>query len=55
VAFYVNGGLSCVSPFAPYSCTWTVPNRSGVTYALRAEATDAAGNVSSSTVTVTSR
>jgi hypothetical protein len=55
VAFFVNGVLSCVSPFAPYSCTWTVPNRSGTTHTLRAEATDAAGNVSSSSVTVTSR
>jgi hypothetical protein len=55
VAFFVNGTLRCVSPFAPYSCAWTVPNTSRVTYTLRAEATDAAGNLSSSTVTVTSR
>jgi hypothetical protein len=55
VAFFVNDTLRCVSPFAPYSCAWTVPNTSRVTYTLRAEATDAAGNVSSSTVTVTSR
>jgi hypothetical protein len=54
VAFFVNGALSCVSPFAPYSCAWTAPNRTG-THTLRAEATDGAGNVSSSTVTVTSR
>ena len=55
VAFFVNDALRCVSPFAPYSCAWTVPNSSRVRYTLRAEATDAAGNVSSSTVTVTSR
>jgi Bacterial Ig domain len=55
VAFFVNDTLRCVSPFAPYSCAWTVPNTSRVTYTLRAEATDTAGNVSSSTVTVTSR
>ncbi len=54
VAFLVNGALTCVSPFAPYACAWTVPNRTG-THSLRAEATDGAGNVSSSTVTVTSR
>jgi hypothetical protein len=54
VAFTVNGVLTCVSPFAPYACTWTVPNRTG-THTLRAEATDAAGNVSSSSVTVASR
>jgi hypothetical protein len=55
VAFTVNGALRCVSPFTPYSCAWTVPNRSGVAHILRAEATDGAGNVSSSSVTVTSR
>jgi Bacterial Ig domain len=55
VAFFVNDALRCVSPFAPYSCAWTVPNTSRVPYALRAEATDAHGNVASSTVTVTSR
>jgi hypothetical protein len=55
VAFLVNGALQGVSPFAPYSCAWTVPNTSRVPYTLRAEATDANGNVASSTVTVTSR
>jgi Big-like domain-containing protein len=55
VAFFVNDTLRCVSPFAPYACAWTVPNTSRVTYTLRAEATDAEGDVSSSTVTVTSR
>jgi Bacterial Ig domain len=55
VAFFVNDTLRCVSPFAPYACAWTVPNTARVSYTLRAEATDARGNVSSSTVTVTSR
>jgi hypothetical protein len=54
VAFFVNGTLRCVTPFAPYTCAWTVPSTSG-THTLRAEATDGAGNVSSSVVTVTSR
>jgi Bacterial Ig domain len=55
VAFSVNGALACLSPFAPYACTWTVPDRSGTAYTLKVEATDGAGNVSSSTVTVASR
>jgi hypothetical protein len=55
VAFFVDDALRCVSPFAPYSCAWTVPNTSRVRYTLRAEATDAHGNTASSTVTVTSR
>jgi Bacterial Ig domain len=55
VAFFVDDALRCVSPLAPYSCAWTVPNTSRVRYTLRAEATDGAGNRSSSTVTVTSR
>jgi len=54
VAFFVNDVLRCVSPFAPYACAWTVPNTTG-THTLRAEATDGAGNVSSSVVTVRSR
>jgi Bacterial Ig domain len=54
VAFFVNGTLRCVSPFAPYTCAWTVPNTSG-SHTLKAEATDGAGNVSSSVVTITSR
>ena len=29
VAFFVNNELRCVSPFAPYSCAWTVPNTAG--------------------------
>jgi len=55
VAFFVDGSLRCVSPFAPYTCAWTVPNRAGVRYTLSAEATDGAGNRSSSSVTVTAR
>jgi Bacterial Ig domain len=54
VAFFVNDVLRCVSPFVPYTCTWTVPNTTG-THTLRAEATDGAGNVSPSVVTVRSR
>ena len=55
VAFYVNGVLTCVSPFAPYSCNWTVPSTPGATYTLQARAFDTSSNASTSSVTVTSR
>jgi hypothetical protein len=55
VAFYVNGVLTCVSPFAPYSCTWTVPNQSGVTYTIQARAFDTSSNTSLTSVQVSSR
>jgi hypothetical protein len=53
VAFLVNGALVCVTPFAPYSCSWIVPSKVGVTYTIEARAFDTASNVSSSTVRVT--
>jgi hypothetical protein len=55
VAFYVNGALTCVSPFAPYTCNWTVPSPRGVSYTIQARAFDLSANTSTSSVTVTSR
>jgi Big-like domain-containing protein len=55
VAFYVNGVLTCVSPFPPYSCLWTVPNQAGVTYTLEARAFDTSSKASSTSVRVSSR
>jgi Bacterial Ig domain len=55
VAFYVNGVLTCVSPFAPYTCNWTVPSPRGVSYTIQARAFDTSANTSTSSVTVTSR
>ena len=55
VAFYVNGVLTCVSPFAPYTCNWTVPSTPGVTYTITAQAFDIALNSASSSVQVTSQ
>jgi Bacterial Ig domain len=55
VAFYVNGTLTCVSPFAPYTCNWTVPSPRGVSYTIQARAFDLSSNTSPSSVTVTSR
>jgi hypothetical protein len=55
VAFYVNGALTCVAPFPPYSCSWRVPSAAGVSYTLRARAVDTAGRPATAEVTVTSR
>jgi Bacterial Ig domain len=55
VAFFVNGTLTCVSPFAPYSCSWTVPPAAGVAYTLTARAFDTSSNASDASVAVTSR
>jgi hypothetical protein len=55
VGFSVNGTLTCVSPFASYTCTWTVPSKARVTYTLTATAFDLAGNTASAAVKVTSR
>lgn len=54
VAFYINGVLTCVSPFAAYTCNWTVPSTPGVTYTITAQAFDIALNTASSPVQVTS-
>ncbi len=54
VDFHVDSTVACSQASEPYTCTWTVPATAGATYALSANAYDAAGNVgSSSTVTVT--
>jgi hypothetical protein len=55
VQFYVSGVLKCSDTTAPYTCTWKVPAKKGVSYPLVARGYDAAGNVgTSTTVTVTS-
>jgi hypothetical protein len=55
VAFFVNGMLTCVSPFLPYSCSWTVPPAAGVVYTLTARAFDTSSNAADASVTVMSR
>ena len=56
VTFYVGGRLKCTDTTSPYACVWKVPAKAGKTYQLQAKASDAAGNVgSSSIVTVTAR
>jgi hypothetical protein len=55
VQMYVNGTLMGTDTAAPYAFVWTVPNRKGVSYTLKAVAYDAAGNNASASVTVSSQ
>jgi hypothetical protein len=50
VEFYVNESRKCSDATDPYTCAWTVPNKSKATYRLQARATDAAGNASLSRI-----
>lgn len=50
VEFYVNESRQCSAATDPYTCAWTVPNKSKSTYRLQARATDAAGNGSLSRI-----
>ena len=50
VEFLVNGSRKCSDTAAPYTCAWTVPQKHGVTYRLKAKAWDAAGNTKTSDV-----
>lgn len=55
VVFSVNGVAKCTGTTEPYACVWRVPNVKNVTYTLKAEAYDAAGNVSSQSIFVKSK
>jgi Bacterial Ig domain/Bacterial Ig-like domain (group 3)/Beta-galactosidase len=55
VKFSINGGVRCTDTTAPYSCSWPVPKKAGVSYIIKATATDTAGQTASSSVTVTAR
>jgi beta-glucanase (GH16 family) len=55
VEFYVNGALKCTDTASPYTCSWRVPGAKNVIYAITAKAYDAAGNVSTSTVSIRSQ
>lgn len=55
VTFTVNNVLKCTDTSVPYSCSWAVPSQRGVTYTIVVKAYDAANNVATVTVKVTSR
>ncbi len=55
VEFYINGTLTCTDISSPYSCSWKVPGSKNRTYKLSAKASDAAGNNSTSSISVTAR
>lgn len=52
VEFYINGVLKSQSTLPPYLYTWTVPNPKKTTYTITVKATDAAGNIGQSSITV---
>lgn len=53
VEFRVNGVLKCTDLNIPYTCAWQVPGVKGVIYRLEASAFDTAGNLGSSSNSVT--
>lgn len=58
VTFFANNVKLCTDTTASrslYSCSWKVPNTAGVSYALKATATDKKGNAASSTLSVKSK
>ena len=55
VVFYDNSTVLATDTAAPYTASWSVPGKPNITYTLKAVAFDAAGNTSSSTVTVKSK
>jgi hypothetical protein len=56
VAFYVDGGLTCATGTAPYTCAWEVPAAARRSYQLQATAADAQNNVGASPhITVTAQ
>jgi hypothetical protein len=55
VEFYINSILVSTDTSSPYQYTWHVPNTRNVVYTIVAKAYDAAGNVGSDTILVTSR
>jgi chitinase len=55
VEFYINGSRKCTDKVAPYTCNWSVSATAGVAYTLEVRAYDAAGNIGSSVVHVTSQ
>lgn len=55
VDFYVNGALIGSDTAAPYSVSWKVPGKPGVSYVLKSVAYDQAGNSASASVSVASK
>ncbi|GEM_PF-2031083 len=55
VEFQVNGALKCTDTSAPYSCSWSVPNKPNVLYTLEAKAYDAANNTAVNSIKVTAK
>lgn len=55
IKVFVDGKQWCISSQSSVECRWRVPTAAGRTYTISARAMDAAGNVGSASVRVTSR
>lgn len=55
VVFHVNGNYLCTDYSSPYSCNWTVPAGSGISYAIKGWVIDNVNFKASSSVSVTSQ
>ncbi len=53
VEFRINGVLKCTDIQIPYSCVWKIPKVQGVVYRIEASAFDTAGNMGSTSSSVT--
>ncbi len=54
VVFSVNNSIKCTDTIAPYTCNWKVPSARNTTYTIQAKAYDAANNISTHSISVTS-
>jgi hypothetical protein len=55
VRFYLGGSMRCAVTSAPYACQMTLPTKRGWTGTLDVQASDAAGNVGRSSITVSTQ
>ena len=55
VDFMVNSKVICSDTTAPYSCSWLVPNTTGVSYTITAKALDRLNNASTASIKLISK
>lgn len=53
IQFYVDGQLAASATTSPFSCSWNTTTAANASHSLTVKAYDAAGNVGSSSITVT--
>jgi hypothetical protein len=55
VKFLVNNGVVCTDTAAPYSCSYKVSTASNISYSIKATATDASGNTTTTSTSLSAR